>query len=197
MARSMVSFGMFSARALSTAVRKRGLPLGSPPPERAETVSSLMSLVQTFDFLESEASFLCLILLHRLWPDMAPIIVTAPPPASNFFARRRLDRPGRTGRPEPGSHRKSQAKFRLQHGQERLRRADRTHLRPTVPPTNLELVVDQRQPAAVGQRAGHDEAVFEVRVGVGAGEPVGHFPVDGWHLVVRELVDIAPGGPEA
>ena len=66
MARSMVSFGMFSARALSTAVRKRGLPLMSPPPKRAETVSSLMSLVQTFDFLESEASFLCLILLQRL-----------------------------------------------------------------------------------------------------------------------------------
>ena len=66
MARSMVSFGMFSPRAFSTAVRKRGLPLMSPPPKRAETVSSLMSFVQTFDFLESEASFLCLIFDHLL-----------------------------------------------------------------------------------------------------------------------------------
>src|SRR5580693_4410914 len=98
MARSMVSFGMFSARALSTAVRKRGLPLMSPPPKRAETVSSLMSLVQTFDFLESEASFLCLILLHRLCPDMAPIIVTGHPPDPKIFARLRSSRrtpPGR------------------------------------------------------------------------------------------------------
>src|SRR5215510_13806633 len=69
-ARSMVSFGMFTLRALSTAARNRGLPLMSPPPSRAEIVSSLMTFVQSFDFLESEASFLCLILDHRLWPDM-------------------------------------------------------------------------------------------------------------------------------
>ena len=70
MARSMVSLGMLTERALSTAVRSRGLPLMSPPPSRAETVISLMILVQTFDFLESEASFLCLILDQRLWPDI-------------------------------------------------------------------------------------------------------------------------------
>src|SRR4029079_16164472 len=69
-ARSMVSLGMLTSRALSTAVRRRGLPLMSPPPSRAEIVSSLMTLVQSFDFLESEASFLCLILDQRLWPDM-------------------------------------------------------------------------------------------------------------------------------
>src|SRR5262252_4147046 len=69
-ARSIVSFGMLTVRALSTAARRRGLPLMSPPPRRAEIVSSLMTLVQSFDFLESEASFLCLILDHRLWPDM-------------------------------------------------------------------------------------------------------------------------------
>ena len=42
----------------------------SPPPSRAEIVSSLMILVQTLDFLESVASFLCLIFDHRLCPDM-------------------------------------------------------------------------------------------------------------------------------
>src|SRR5262252_2499709 len=72
-ARSIVSFGMLTPRALSTAARSRGLPLMSPPPSRAEIVSSLMTLVQSFDFLESEASFLCLILDQRLWPDMATI----------------------------------------------------------------------------------------------------------------------------
>src|SRR5580698_2971622 len=87
MARSMVSFGMFWPRALSTAVRKRGFPSMSPPPIRADSVSSLMSFVQVFDFLESEASFLCLILDQRLCPDMPPIIVTGPGPVSNFFGR--------------------------------------------------------------------------------------------------------------
>jgi hypothetical protein len=57
---------MFWPRALSTAERKRGLPLISPPPSLAEIVISLMTLVQSFDFLESEASFLCLIFDHLL-----------------------------------------------------------------------------------------------------------------------------------
>src|SRR5262245_60128692 len=69
MARLMVSFGMLPARALSTAARRRGFPAGSPP-ERAETVISLSSLVQPFDFFASEAALVCLILDHRLWPDM-------------------------------------------------------------------------------------------------------------------------------
>ena len=79
MARSMVSFGMFTLRALSDAARRRGLPLMSPPPSRAESVSSLMTLVQTFDFLESEASFLCFIFDHRLCPDI-PISYHSRPP---------------------------------------------------------------------------------------------------------------------
>src|SRR5216110_2641280 len=69
--RSMTSLGMFTPRALSTAERKRGLPLMSPPPRRAETVISLITLVHTLDFFESEASFLCLIFDQRLWPDIA------------------------------------------------------------------------------------------------------------------------------
>src|SRR4051794_8688190 len=70
MDRSTTSLVMLAARALSMAVRRRGLPLMSPPPVRAETVISLMILVHTFDFLESEASFLCLIFDQRLCPDM-------------------------------------------------------------------------------------------------------------------------------
>src|SRR5450432_4481191 len=81
MARSIVSFGMLAPRALSTAVRSRGLPVMSAPPVRAETVISRIILVQTFDFFESEASFLCLIFDHRLWPDM-PLFLTTTPRAS-------------------------------------------------------------------------------------------------------------------
>src|SRR5262245_21993754 len=86
MARSIVSLGMLTMRALSTAVRRRGLPLMSPPPSRAEMVSSLITLVHIFDFLASEASFLCLILDHRLWPDME-------------LSYHRLPQPGGSGRP--------------------------------------------------------------------------------------------------
>src|SRR5678816_1934839 len=90
-------FGMLTVRALSTAARKRGLPVMSPPPSRAEIVSSLMTLVHSFDFLESEASFLCLILDHRLWPDMVAIFYHNP-------ARSRRTRAGRgvQRRPVPG-----------------------------------------------------------------------------------------------
>src|SRR6476659_2919392 len=65
----MVSLGMFPARALSMAVRRRGLPPGSPP-FFAATVISLSSLVQPFDFLPSDAALVCLILDHRLCPDI-------------------------------------------------------------------------------------------------------------------------------
>ena len=82
----------------------------SPPPSRAETVSSLMTLVQTFDFLESVASFLCLILDHRLWPDMAGYflsqseVMAAPAPGVaasgvRFQASGRRTRSGRGGAP--------------------------------------------------------------------------------------------------
>src|SRR5262245_6448326 len=69
MARLMVSLGMLLARALSTAVRRRGLPAGSPPP-LAATVISLSNLVQPLDFFASEAALVCLSLDHRLWPDI-------------------------------------------------------------------------------------------------------------------------------
>src|SRR5580698_962181 len=89
--RSTTSLVMFAARALSTAVRSRGLPSILPPPSRAETVISLMIFVHTFDFFESEASFLCLIFDQRLCPDM------------RLFLPRRSDRrEGHQGTPHPG-----------------------------------------------------------------------------------------------
>ena len=69
-ARTMLSDGMFASRAASTAARSRALPFVSPPPMRAATVISLMSLVKSFPLAEPCASFLRLILDHRLWPDM-------------------------------------------------------------------------------------------------------------------------------
>src|ERR1700722_20979925 len=102
MARSMVSLGMFTLRALSAAPRRRGLPAMSPPPRRADGVSSLMTLVQTFDFLESEASFLCFIFDHRLCPDM-PISYHNPRGPETFLHR--PVEPRRTIRqdgPQPG-----------------------------------------------------------------------------------------------
>jgi hypothetical protein len=64
MARSMLSVGMLLCRAVTTAVRSRGLALTSPPPMRAATVISLMSFVKILPRLASLAAFLCLIVLH-------------------------------------------------------------------------------------------------------------------------------------
>src|SRR5690242_8335385 len=70
MARLMFSAGMFSALAASTAVRRRGLPSGSPPPCLAAMVISLMRRVNILPRLASSAPFLCLIVAHFEWPDM-------------------------------------------------------------------------------------------------------------------------------
>src|ERR1700752_5445161 len=66
----MLSLGMLAARAVSAAVRRRGLALTSPPPMRAATVISLISLVKILPRFASFAPFLCLIELHFEWPDM-------------------------------------------------------------------------------------------------------------------------------
>ena len=64
MARVMLSTGIFLLLAIKIEVLRRGLPSGSPPPSRAATVISLMSLVKTFPRLASAAPFLCFILAH-------------------------------------------------------------------------------------------------------------------------------------
>src|SRR5882672_8975643 len=71
MARSIVSFGMLAPFAAATAVRRRGLELRSLPPIRAAMLKSLISLVNAFPRRASFSAFLCLIVLHLEWPDMA------------------------------------------------------------------------------------------------------------------------------
>src|SRR3954469_23222026 len=66
----MLSFGMLFAFASAMAARRRGLPIGSPPPMRAATVISLRMRVKIFPRLASAAPFLCLMVLHLLWPDI-------------------------------------------------------------------------------------------------------------------------------
>jgi hypothetical protein len=67
----MLSAGMFTDLASATIVRSRGLLSASPPPLRAATVSSLMMRVKIFPRLASAAPFLCLMVCHLEWPDMA------------------------------------------------------------------------------------------------------------------------------
>src|SRR2546421_2384117 len=71
----MLSFGRFSARALSIARRSRGLPPGSPPPSRAATVISRIRRVKIFPRFASARSFRCLTLAQRLCPAMVLIIL--------------------------------------------------------------------------------------------------------------------------
>src|SRR6478672_2588423 len=66
----MLSAGMFTALASSIALRSRGLDSGAPPPRRAAIVISLMSFVKRRPRFASAAPFLCLVVLHLLWPDM-------------------------------------------------------------------------------------------------------------------------------
>src|SRR5713101_8287703 len=71
MARLMLSAGMLTDLALSTAVRRRGLEPGSPPPRRAAMDISRMILVKIFPRLASSAPFLCLMECHLECPDIA------------------------------------------------------------------------------------------------------------------------------
>src|SRR5436190_14435731 len=67
----MLSAGIFNSLASATALRRRGLPSASPPPIRAAIVISLMTFVNIRPRLASMAPFLCLILCHLEWPDIA------------------------------------------------------------------------------------------------------------------------------
>jgi hypothetical protein len=60
---------MFSALAAAMALRRRGLPSGSPP-DLAAMLISLMSCVKILPRYASSAPFLCLIVAHFEWPDM-------------------------------------------------------------------------------------------------------------------------------
>src|ERR1700684_3103858 len=71
MARLILSAGMFSDLAASIAPRRRGLESGSPPPFFAAMLISLIRRVKILPRLASSAPFLCLIVAHFEWPDMA------------------------------------------------------------------------------------------------------------------------------
>src|SRR5215207_8243170 len=73
MARSMLSPGMFTARALRMAERRRALVSGLAPPCLAARVSSLASLLKTLPFFASTTALMCLTFDHLLWPAMLEI----------------------------------------------------------------------------------------------------------------------------
>jgi hypothetical protein len=70
----MFSLGMFTARAESMASRRRGFPLGSPPPAFAATVISRMILVQADARRASVTAFFRLICFHLLCPAIAELL---------------------------------------------------------------------------------------------------------------------------
>src|SRR5262245_800511 len=71
MARSMLSLGMDTARALSMAYRSFKFIVGSPPPWRAAMMMARLSLLHSLPRLASMAPFLCLIVAQCECPDMA------------------------------------------------------------------------------------------------------------------------------
>ena len=64
MARSILSLGMFSARAASTASRSRGFMLMSGMPIFAATVISRASLEKSLERIASCLPFLCMMFLN-------------------------------------------------------------------------------------------------------------------------------------
>jgi hypothetical protein len=81
MARSMLSFGMFSARAASMAARRRGFMAGSGIPSLAETVISRASLENSFERTLSWRPLRCMMFLNWECPAMASSIDGDPPRA--------------------------------------------------------------------------------------------------------------------
>src|SRR5205823_7671952 len=67
-ARSMLSLGMLWARAASMALRRRGLPFGSPPPLFAAMVISLDNLLKILPRFASIAPLKRLTFDHLLCP---------------------------------------------------------------------------------------------------------------------------------
>src|SRR3954453_7043735 len=98
------------------ALRRRGLPVGSPPPMRAATVSSLMSLVKSLPRFASSAPFLCLIVAHFECP-----LISAKPPARETEARTLVAREYGVN-PHP-----RHAQLGLDHGQKYADRARGEH----------------------------------------------------------------------
>src|SRR5664280_3294307 len=79
MARSMLSLGIDSALAFSTALAREMFMPGSPPPSRAATVMARESLEKSLPLFASVLPFLCLIVAHLECPDMR-----TPPPCQRL-----------------------------------------------------------------------------------------------------------------
>src|SRR5436190_6789990 len=67
----MLSLGTELFFAFWMASYRVGLPAGSPPPVRAATSMFLMSLANILPRLASTTAFLCLVVAHFEWPDIA------------------------------------------------------------------------------------------------------------------------------
>src|SRR3982751_6927649 len=67
----MLSLGTDDFLAFWIASYSVGLPAGSPPPVRAATSMFLMSLANILPRLASTTAFLCLVVAHFEWPDIA------------------------------------------------------------------------------------------------------------------------------
>src|SRR5256885_15740185 len=70
-ARSMLSLGTEVFFAFWMASYNVGLPPGSPPPVRAATSMFLISFAKSLPRLASTTAFLCLVVAHLEWPDIA------------------------------------------------------------------------------------------------------------------------------
>src|SRR4051795_8426592 len=82
----MLSLGTELFFAFWMASYRVGLPAGSPPPVRAATSMFLMSLANILPRLASTTAFLCLVVAHLEWPDIA-----LPPNTSGENAADHLD----------------------------------------------------------------------------------------------------------
>ena len=67
----VVDWAPSSSCALLMASKSVGLPSGSGPPVRAATSMFLMSLANSLPRLASSAAFLCFVVAHLEWPDIA------------------------------------------------------------------------------------------------------------------------------
>src|SRR4051794_14904614 len=78
----MLSLGTEDFFAFWTASYRVGLPERSPPPVRAATSMFLISFAKSLARLESMTAFLCLVVAHLEWPDIAnPTLL---PPATDL-----------------------------------------------------------------------------------------------------------------
>src|SRR5919202_4530986 len=85
-ARSMLSLGTEDFLAFWMASYRVGLPAGSPPPVRAATSMFLINLANILPRLASMTAFLCFVVAHLEWPDIA-----LPPGTSGENAADHLD----------------------------------------------------------------------------------------------------------